>query len=118
MTLDINIRERIAQNKKYLDGDLFSDGKDRVALIKDVVEEMVEDPKTQKSSKEIVIYFEGEMKPMVLSANCNMKNLIKATGTDKTKEWIGKKIQLYGEYGTWFGKSKYATRIRDFAPTK
>lgn len=116
MTLDINIRERIAQNKKYLDGDLFADGKDRIAMIKDVVEEMVEDPKSGKSSKEIVIYFDGDMKPMVLSANVNMRNLISATGTDQTKEWVGKKIRLYGEYGTWFGKSKFAVRIRDFAP--
>lgn len=118
MTLDINIRERIAENKKYLDGDMFADGGDRIVLIKDVVEEMVENPKTGSSSKEIVIYFEGDMKPMVLSANCNMRNIIKATGTDKTKEWVGKKIQLYGEYGTWFGNSKFAVRVRDFVTKK
>ena len=116
MTLDIDIRKRMAEDKKYLCGDDFADGKDRIVQIKDVMEEIVENPRNGAKSKEIVLHFEGDVKPMVLSAKVNMKNVAKATGTSRTVDWPGKKLQLFGEYGCYFGENGFAVRIRDFAP--
>lgn len=115
MTLDIRIET--TYNTKYLSGDdLPDDGKDIIVKIKDVEMEKVENPKNGQSSDEIVIHFEGDVKPMVLSARCNKENIKAATGTGRTKEWVGKKLQLYREFGTWFGKSGFAIRVREFAP--
>ena len=61
-----------------------------------------------------VLYFEGDVKPMILSARVNKDAIKQALGTGYTKEWVGKKIQLYREPGTWFGKAGFAIRIRPF----
>lgn len=115
MTLDIRIES--TYNTKYLSGDdLPDDGKDMIVQIKDVEMEKVENPKNNSASDEIVIHFEGSVKPMVLSARCNKESIKKATGTSRTKDWVGKKLQLYREYGTWFGESRFAVRVRDFSP--
>ena len=116
MTLDISIRERMGKNKNYLNGEALSDGKDRIVQIKDVCEELVKNPQASTESNEVVIHFEGDTKPMVVTAECQMANLITATGTDRTKDWVGKKIQLYGELGVYFGKRQWAVRVREFAP--
>ena len=51
---------------------------------------------------------------MVLGARCNKEAIKQALGTGRTKEWVGKKIQLYREAGNWFGKAGFAIRIRPF----
>lgn len=115
MTLDIRIESTFAT--KYLSGDdLPEDGSEIVVQIKDINIEKVENPKTGASSDEIVIQFEGDVKPMVLSARCNKESIKKATGTGMTKNWPGKKLQLYREKGKWFGEVRYAVRVRDFPP--
>ena len=116
MTLDIDISDRITKNKKYLCGEDLADGMDRIVLIKDVLEQSVENPRNGSSSNEIVLIFEGDTKPMVLSAAKNFKNVAKATGSRRTKDWVGKKIQLYAEHGTFFGEPGIAVRVREFAP--
>lgn len=115
MTLDINIRKRMAENKKYLsEGDL-ADGRDRIVQIKDVVEEIIENPKIGRKDKGIVLHFEGDIKPMVLGSKVNMTAMIKATGTDMTKDWVGKKIQLFRGIEAR-SETGFAVRIRDFEP--
>ena len=71
-------------------------------------------PKTGGETDEVILYFEGNLKPMILSARINKDNLKQATGTGRTKDWVGKKIQLYREAGNWFGKAGHAVRIRPF----
>lgn len=113
--LDIRIEDTF--NNTYLgEWNLPDDGKDMIVKIKDVEEEEVVNPKANSKTKEIVLHFEGNIKPMILSARVNKDHIRQALGTGRTAQWIGKKIQLYREFGTWFGKSGYAVRIREFAP--
>jgi hypothetical protein len=36
----------------------------------------------------------------------------------ETNDWIGKKITMYAEAGTWFGKPGFAIRVHDSKPPK
>ena len=51
---------------------------------------------------------------MILSARVNKDHIKEALGTGRTKEWVGKTIQLYREEGSWFGKHGFAVRIRPY----
>ena len=113
MTVDMRVEETF--NSPYLgEWDLPENGKDALVTIKDVEFEEIFNPKTNQKKNEIVLYFEGDLKPMILSARCNKDAIKQATGTGRTKEWVGKKIQLYREAGNWFGKAGFAVRIRPF----
>ena len=78
--------------------------------------EKVANPKTNSEKDEVVLHFEGNVKPMILSSRVNKDNTKTACGTGHTKQWIGKKLLLYREAGTWFGKAGFAVRIRPFSP--
>lgn len=113
MTVDMRVEE--TYNTKYLgEWDLPDDGKDALLTIKDVEYETIFNPKKNAEKDEIVLYFEGDVKPMILSARVNKDAIKAALGTGRTKEWVGKKVQLYREPGTWFGKAGFAIRIRPF----
>lgn len=115
MSLDIRIEE--TYNNKYLgEWDLPENGKDMLVKIKDVTMEKVANPKTNSEKDEVVLHFEGNVKPMILSSRVNKDNTKTACGTGHTKQWIGKKLLLYREAGTWFGKAGFAVRIRPFSP--
>ena len=110
MTLDVRIESKY--KTKYISGDALPDD-GLVVQIKDVVEETVVNPKNGSSSEEVVLYFEGDNKRLVLGARCNMDSVKKSTGTSNTKEWVGKKIGLYKQRGTWFGKTGFAVRVHE-----
>lgn len=114
MTVDMRVEE--TYNSRYLgEWDLPDDGKDLILKIKDVEYEKILNPKTNQETQEIVIYFDNEKyKPFILSARVNKDNLKQAIGTGRTKEWVGKNIQLYREAGNWFGKAGFAIRVRPF----
>lgn len=115
MSLDIRIQDTF--DNKYLgEWDLPEGNKDMIVQIEDVVQEEVFNPKTNTKTQEIVIYFKGNVKPMILRAKVNKQNIRKALGTGETLQWIGKKLQLYREAGTWFNKPGFAVRVRPFAP--
>lgn len=113
MTVDMRIEETF--NSPWLgEWDLPDDGKDILVTIKDVEYETVHNGKTNQDKDEVILYFEGPLKPMILSARVNKENIKQALGTGHTKEWVGKTIQLYREEGNWFGKHGWAVRIRPF----
>ena len=115
MSLDIRIEQ--TYNNKYLgEWDLPEDGKDMLVKIKDVEMEKVMNPKTNSETDEVVLHFEGNVKPMIVSARVVKDNIKTACGTGHTKQWIGKKLLLYREAGTWFGKAGFAVRVRPFSP--
>ena len=115
MSLDIRIEQ--TYNNKYLgEWDLPEDGKDMLVKIKDVEMEKVMNPKTNSETDEVVLHFEGNVKPMIISSRVNKDNIKTACGTGHTKQWIGKKLLLYREAGTWFGKAGFAVRVRPFSP--
>lgn len=113
MTLDIRIEDTF--NSPFIgEWDLPEDGSDLRLTIKDVERETIKNRKTNTESIQVVLYFEEDYKPMVLSARINKDNIKQATGTGRTSKWVGKQIQLFREPGTWFGKSGYAVRIRPY----
>lgn len=114
MTVDMRVEETF--NTKFLgEWDLPEDGKDLILKIKDVEYEKIFNPKSNQETEEIVIYFDNDKyKPMILSARVNKENIKQALGTGRTKEWVGKNVQLYREAGNWFGKAGFAVRIRPF----
>lgn len=113
MTVDMRIEETF--NSPWLgEWDLPDDGKDVKVTIKDVELETVHNGKANQDKDEVILYFEGPLKPMILSARCNKDAIKEALGTGHTKEWVGKTIQLYREEGNWFGKHGFAVRIRPF----
>lgn len=115
MALDIMIQD--TYDNKYLgEFNLPEDGKDMIVKIVDVEEEEVFNPKTNTKKKEVVLHFDGGIKPMIISCKENKENIRQALGTGHTTEWIGKKIQLYRKAGHWFGKPGFAVRIQPFAP--
>ena len=113
MTVDIRIETTF--NNKYIgEWDLPEDGSDLRLTIKDVEMENIFNPKTNTDKEEVVIYWKEDYKPFILSARVNKDNIKQALGTGRTKEWVGKKVQLYREAGNWFGKPGFAVRVRPF----
>lgn len=116
MTINININERINADRKYVCESDLANGDELVVLIEDVVEEQVFNPGTKQSDAQIILYFKGNpVKPLVLGSKTNMRAIRKATGERMSKEWVGKKIQLYRAREPR-SETGYAVRIRDFAP--
>lgn len=113
MTVDMRIEETF--NSQWLgEWDLPDNGKDVKVTIKDVEYQTIHNSKTNQDKDEVVLYFEGPLKPMILSARVNKDHIKEALGTGRTKEWVGKTIQLYREEGSWFGKHGFAVRIRPY----
>lgn len=104
------------RDSKYLSAvDLLADGKDIIVRIKDVIgDEKVFNPQSKTQEKKRVIYFEGDVKPMI----CNQINssiIERVVGSGYYDEWVGKKIQLYAAEESR-SQTGFAIRVRDFAP--
>lgn len=100
-------------NPNYLGAYAFDDGKDMIVQVKDIKMEMVQNQQGREEKN--VMYFEGNIKPLVLNST-NMKAIEKATGTAYLDEWVGKKLQLYVTLVPAFGTTTDAVRVREFAP--
>ena len=100
-------------NPDFLGAYAFDDGKDMIVKVKDVRVETVQNQ--QGREEKPVMYFEGDVKPLILNST-NMKVIEKVCGSPYMDEWVGKKIQLYGEMVSAFGETGLALRVREFAP--
>ena len=110
-----HVRFEKALNKKYMaEADLPEDGSDMIVKIKDVKHEEVQDSQGKKETK-TVIYFEGDVKPMIMNVT-NLKRVAAVAKSPYEDEWVGCKIQLYSEMVSAFGSIVKAVRVRDFAP--
>ena len=101
---------------EYIGGFSLTD-MDAIVTISKYAQETVVNAKQKTESVKFVLYVKdtkGEHK-MILNAT-NAKNIEVALRTPDPEKWIGKKIQLYSERGTWFGKESDALRVRDVAP--
>ena len=99
----------------YFGAQHLVDGKDIVVKIADVRTEQVRSQ--QGAEDKLVIYFDGDVKPNKWI--CNKTNASRIENVLKTPfidEWVGKKIQLYSEMVSAFGKTGPAIRVREFAP--
>lgn len=75
------------------------DGASPVMTIADVrVVDDVYDFKTKKKVSKVVVFFEETKRGVVLGrpkeGKEKTRSMVKATGTRKTAEWVGKKVQL------------------------
>lgn len=96
---------------KYLKGaDIIEEGGEVRVLIKSIVFEELQDPKTQKKEDKPVMYFVRQEKGLVLGKE-NGKRLVELFG-DESDHWIGKTITLNTERVTAFGATTDAVRIK------
>jgi len=101
---------------EYIGGFSLTD-MDAIVTIQKYTQEKVKNHKTKQESIKFILYVKdkkGEHK-MILNAT-NGKNIEKALGSPDPELWIGKKIQLFSERGTWFGNTSDALRVREIAP--
>lgn len=101
-------------NTNYLGAEGLPDGKDIIVQIKDAGPELVRNPKTNKEEKKRVIYFEGDIKPLICNET-NAKRIARLAGSGYYDAWVGMKIQLYAEPNSQ-SESGFAVRVREFAP--
>lgn len=95
----------------YLEGLMIKD-RPVTMTIKNVINEKV----TSQRGTEIktTVHFEERPKALILNKT-NAKQIADFFGGE-TDDWIGKKITLYAEEGTWFGKHGYAVRVSEKLP--
>lgn len=98
---------------EYLGSQHLVDGKDMIVQIKDAKTELVQNQNGKE--QKLVLHFEGDVLPMILNKT-NAKRIEKVVGSPYLDEWIGKRIQLYGEMVSAFGETGLALRVREFAP--
>lgn len=105
-------------NHDYLnEGDL--DGKKLIATIKSVALKEVKGSKGKTEELHVLDFMESTIKPMILSAKQNFKNIESATGTPYIEDWVGKKIEIFYDPNVMFGREKVGgVRISPIAPQK
>ena len=90
-------------NFKYLAGEDFGDTPFNLK-VKGFTKEMVYNPKERKETEELVIYFEGMSKGIVLGNKINPKAITEYLNTENIAEWIGKTIPFYGKIDKRHGR--------------
>lgn len=99
----------------YFGAQHLVDGKDIIVKIADVRTEQVRNQ--QGAEEKLVIYFDGNVRPNKWICNkTNASRIESVLGSPYIDEWVGKKIQLYSEMVSAFGKTGPAIRVREFAP--
>jgi hypothetical protein len=87
---------------KYLSGEELPDG-DLEVVIEKWEAEPVFNKAVQEEVKEVVLYFKGASKGYILTKR-QARNINKVLGTPYVKEWVGKKITIYGKKEKFFGE--------------
>lgn len=100
--------------KSFLGGWSFEDG-DQTMTIKTVGEEEMFDKDSGKKKKGLCIHFVEKDLPMVLNVT-NATTIAEVVGSDRMKDWIGRKIIVGQSKIKAFGKESYAIRVRNKKP--
>jgi hypothetical protein len=69
---------------------------------------------SKESSWRLEVFFENHDKSAILNKTEVRK--IANLYSDDTDNWRGKAINLYGEYGKWFGKNQWGLRVEEYMP--
>lgn len=76
----------------------------------------VNEVKNERGAQEkLCLHLKEGYKPLILNAT-NGANIAEALGTKDVAKWQGKKIILYREKVSAFGKTTMAVRVRTYAP--
>ena len=95
----------------YLEGLMIKD-RPVTMTIKGVVNEKIA---SQRGTElKTTIHFKERDKALILNKT-NAKQIADFFGGE-TDNWVGKKVTLFAEEGTWFGKHGYAVRVSDKMP--
>lgn len=101
-------------NKTYLGHWDLPDDEDLIVTIAGVKFEDVRNA-SGTTEKQKVLYFEEDVKPLILNKKKNPGSISKALGTTKMEMWRGKKIALYvGEERA--SEDGFAVRVRETPP--
>lgn len=104
--------------RQYMDKDFIGewDLPETDDLIVEIDHAEVNQVKSERGSEEkLCIHFKGGYKPLIINAT-NGGAIKDALGTGKVERWEGKRISLYRERVSAFGKTVMAVRVRPFAP--
>jgi hypothetical protein len=104
------------QNPDYLGVYALEDGKDIVATIASIGNEIVTGPGGKKEECTVVHFREPDIKPMIMNST-NLKTLKKLFKSPFIEKWIGGRIQIYPDYNVKFGNEIVeGLRIRPTLP--
>lgn len=109
--------------KKIVDNDYLNEGDldagNIIATIESIDVQEITNPTGKTEVKHVIKFKEKNVKPMVLSAKQNFKNIASATGTPYIEEWSGKKIEIYYDPNVRFGSQKVGgVRVSPNTPKK
>lgn len=102
-------------NPDYLGAYALEPGKDLIATIKVVNNEMVVGSDGKKEECTVAHFAERDIKPMILNVT-NAKQIAKLLKTPYIEQWGGHKIQIGVEQVKAFGEMVEALRVRPFLP--
>jgi hypothetical protein len=86
-----------------------------IGTVSKIENEKVTNP-SGKSDELPILHFK-EIKPLVLSAKINFKNIESALKTGFVEDWIGKRIEIYYDPNVKFGRDKVGgVRVKPVAP--
>jgi hypothetical protein len=86
-----------------------------IGTISKIENEKVTNP-SGKSDELPILHF-TEIKPLVLSAKINFRNIESALKTGFVEDWIGKRIEIYYDPNVKFGREKVGgVRVKPVAP--
>jgi hypothetical protein len=112
-----DLKERVTMNIfgtelfPYIQGEMLADNEATMTISDVKVEELVNN---RGENSKPVVYFKERDKGLIL--NKTNARVIAALYGPETDDWIGERITLYAERGTWFGKSGYAVRVNEHKP--
>lgn len=102
-------------NPDYLGAYALEPGKDLIAQIAKVGQEMVHGPDGKKEECTVCHFTDKSIKPMILNVT-NCKTITKLYDTPYIEEWAGKYIAIYIKSVKAFGETMDALRIRNKIP--
>lgn len=101
-------------NPKFLGSWDVPNGGKLTVKITGADEEEIDNFKTNKKEKKLIVYLEN-LKPMVCNIT-NAKNISKALKTKMLNEWVGRSIQLEVKQIRAFGENTDCIRVCDVVP--
>jgi hypothetical protein len=107
--------------KKVIDHNFINEGDldagNIIATIKDIKLEEITSAGGKKDQKHVLHFVEPNVKPLILSAKENFKNIEKVAGTPHIESWAGVKIEIWYNPNVKFGRETVGgVRIKPTAP--
>lgn len=106
-----------AYNPNYLGAWAFQPGEEKTVTIKEVRQEIVDNPGGSGKEDCTVAYFVEDIKPLILNKT-NCKTIAKVWGTPYIEDWKNHRITLKVKKVSAFGEMVDAVRVSTERPTE